>query len=430
MNELGSRARSLGLLTAAVIVFAGILAACADSTDVSEVLQSISPSTTMTDPPDDGDSGDDETDASTTTSTTTTAAVTATTAAGAASDLGTRDAPLAYGAPAAVTLDAFGDADESVWNTTVGEPTDVTAAVLAENQFNPAPPEGVIFAGFPVQMTLVDAGKEPLSAGFNFSWEILGGSTAAAYQLGTIETESFGCGVVPDSFDNFSEVFAGGSLTGTVCIPLPVEDFDHPDTQVAMNHIGGDRTVFGPDGTPGTAATPSSASAEIGTGSGEGTRAAPFAYGTTTELTLDTFGDADGSVWDITISAPADVAAAVLAENQFNDPPPDGVVFVGFPVEITLVEADVEPLSQSFNFTWEILGGSTAAAYQVSTVATEGFGCGVVPGSFDSFAEVFVGGTLTGLVCIPLPAEDFGHPDTQVAVNHSGGTRTVFGPAS
>jgi hypothetical protein len=160
---------------------------------------------------------------------------------------GTRQDPLPYDQTVALTWDSFGEADGSVWETTVGEPTDIETDVLAANDFNAEPPEGVIFAGFPVTMTLLEADKEPLSVGANFTWEILGGATAAAYDSFTIETESFGCGVVPDEFDDFDEVFVGGTLTGTVCLPIPAEDLAHPDTQIALHFAATDsRIVFGP----------------------------------------------------------------------------------------------------------------------------------------------------------------------------------------
>ncbi len=162
-------------------------------------------------------------------------------------ELGSRDEPLAYDRAVDVTWRTFGDADGSRWTTVIGPPRDITEAVLATNQFNDPPPDGVRFVGFDVSMTLVDAEAEPLSTGFSFSWELLGGSTARVYDFSTIETDSFGCGVVPDAFDDFDEVFTGGTLTGTVCVPLPVEDLGHPDTRVAMHFLASDaRAVFGP----------------------------------------------------------------------------------------------------------------------------------------------------------------------------------------
>ncbi len=159
--------------------------------------------------------------------------------------IGTRDAPYPYSQSVDLPWDSFGDADGSVWATSIGPPRDITAEVLSENPFNNNPPDGVLFVGFDVELTLLEAQKEPLAPGFNFSWEILGGATAAAYQVSTIETDSFGCGVAPGSFDDFSEVFVSGTLTGTVCIPIPEEDLNHPNTQVALHFIGDTRAIFG-----------------------------------------------------------------------------------------------------------------------------------------------------------------------------------------
>lgn len=158
---------------------------------------------------------------------------------------GSRQSPLPFDVPVDLQWSSFGDADDSVWTTTIGPPRDITADVMAENQFNAGPPDGVVFVGFDVELTLLQAGKEPLAPAFNFGWELLGGASAAAYEIGTIETESFGCGAVPNAFDDFAEVFVSGTLSGVVCIPLPAADFGHPDTQVSLHFINDTRVVFG-----------------------------------------------------------------------------------------------------------------------------------------------------------------------------------------
>ncbi len=338
---------------------------------------------------------------------------------------GTRDTPWAFGIPTAVTFETFGDADGSVWNVTIGAPEDVTATVSAANDFNDPPPDGVVFMGFPVSMTLIEAGKVPLSPGFNFVWELLGGSTATVYDAWTMD-DVLGCGVLPAELNGFSEVFVGGTLTGTVCVPLPAEDVGHPMTQVALNFSGSNRVIFAADGVTGTEAGPAEIDDSVATGTGSGDRQAPYSYDTATSVTFESFGDADGSVWDVVVGAPQDITAQVLAENTFNDPPPDGVVFVGFSVDITLLAADKVPLSPGFNFNWELLGGATHAVYTYGTIGG-GFGCGVIPGAFEAYSEVFVGGSLTGTVCLLLPTEDLGLATTQVALNFADGNRAVFG---
>ena len=159
---------------------------------------------------------------------------------------GTRANPIGFGVDSGVTftIDVFGDADGSEWLWFIERPLDITSDVLSENQFNDPPPEGVVFAAFDAQGSLIAANKEPLSQGYNFKFEIVGGATNAVYDSTTF---GFGCGVVPDGeFNRYAEVFAGGTLTGFVCIPVPAEDLDHPDTQVAIN-VDGDRIHFGRD---------------------------------------------------------------------------------------------------------------------------------------------------------------------------------------
>ncbi|MDW3217209.1 MAG: hypothetical protein R8F63_01240 [Acidimicrobiales bacterium] len=419
--------------TARLVALALTAAACGShGSDVEEVVGSFADPPTAT--------GDDL--AATPTSTTSSTTTTTTTASPSSSTSSTTLAPtttatsgptgavgdpFAYDAPAAVQMDSFGDADDSVWNVVVSPPADVTAAVLAANQFNDPPPDGVVFAGFRVEMTLASAGKEPLSPSFNFSWEILGGATATAYDAFTVELEGFGCGVTPDDFDDFSEVFVGGTLDGLVCIPLPSEDLSDPGTAVAVHHISDSRTVFAADGSPGVAAPVPAPRDDINSGSGDGTRVAPHPYGGPVEITLDTFGDADGSVWSVQVERPEDITDAVLADNQFIEPPPAGVRYIGFEVRMRLLEAGKEPLAPGFNFTWELLGGETRAVYRAGTIETGNFGCGPVPQEFDDFTEVFVDGLLEGWVCVPLPVGDVDHPSTQVAIHHSADSRSIFG---
>ena len=57
----------------------------------------------------------------------------------------------------------------------------------------------------------------------------------------------FGCGVTPNELDAFAEVFAGGRIDGTICIPIAADDLDHPDTRIAIN-FDGDRVTFDPSG--------------------------------------------------------------------------------------------------------------------------------------------------------------------------------------
>lgn len=342
-------------------------------------------------------------------------------------DAGSVGSPWSFDATTPVVFDTYGDADGSLWNAEIGSIRDVTATVLETNQYNDPPPDNVVFAGFDVSMMLIAASKEPLSVGFNVQWEIVGGATASVYDSSTIETENYGCGSTPDEFDDWSEAFAGGVMTGLICIPIPAEDLGHPDTKVALN-FGSNRVYFAAGGATADAyATPDAFVRADVSADRDGSRFAPWAMGEIASVIFDSYGDADGSVWDIKAGPIQDITADVLAENQFNDAPPEGTFFAGFDIEMTLVSAEVEPLSVGFNMTWEIVGGQTARAYAPSTINTGSYGCGVIPNEFDDYAEVFAGGTVTGTICIPLPIADLGDPNTEVSINFSD-SRVYFGP--
>ena len=188
------------------------------------------------------------------------------------------------------------------------------------------------------------------------------------------------------------------------------------DPAVLADAVAATETITTSSTTTSTAAVPTSTSSTTPATTASttttpppasgGTRDAPFSYGTAAAVQFDSFGDADGSVWNATIG------------------PPDGTLFAGFTVEMTLVEAGKEPLAPAFNMSWEILGGVSSAVHDEG-----GFdGCGVSPNDFDGFSEVFVGGTLAGVVCIPIPVEDLVDPRTQVAIHHSADSRTIFAP--
>lgn len=339
---------------------------------------------------------------------------------------GTRLQPYRFDAAVPIVWETFGDADGSVWNIEVATPRDIADAIAAENQFNDPPPDGVAYLGFDVSMALVEAGKQPLSGGFNFSWEVFGGATSGVYDTSTIDTQSYGCGVVPGALDVFAEVFVGGSVDGTVCIPVPAEDVGHPDTLISLTFTMGDRVLFGGPDLTGPDPLPlpvPDVVAPAGSTAGDGTLRRPYATGAPVDVTVEGLGDAEESVWTTQVGTLRDITAEVLAENQFNDPPADGMVFVGFDVSMTLVSSDVEPLAPSIGLSWEVLGGATGTVHQRFG---GGFGCGVVPGELDGFAEVLVGGTLSGTVCIPVAAADLEAPGTGIALSLLAGERLVF----
>lgn len=105
-------------------------------------------------------------------------------------------------APVGTTTDVGSD-----WQVTVtGAVRDITAEVLAENQFNEKPPPGYHFVG--VDMTFLYNGA--------------GGGSPAQVSIGSVGADNVQhdgyCGIVPGEIDLYTELFAGGSASGTMCL--------------------------------------------------------------------------------------------------------------------------------------------------------------------------------------------------------------------
>lgn len=130
----------------------------------------------------------------------------------AAPEIGTRENPAPLGTVIEVT--EFGQA---VYEVTLGASTlDATAAVLAENVFNEAPPEGFQYALIPVTVTYVgtESGTPWLDLSIDF---------VSAAGTSHTETDSFAVGPAP-SFIDINELFPGGTGTGNIVILIPTEN--------------------------------------------------------------------------------------------------------------------------------------------------------------------------------------------------------------
>jgi len=134
-----------------------------------------------------------------------------------------------------------------------------------------------------------------------------------------------------------------------------------------------------------------------------GTRQNPHPIGETGVFTVRALGDADYSVWSLVVDEPGtDITQLVASENMFNPSPDDGSLFFGVPVSLTLVEAGKEPLDTFWNIDFGAMGKSSMSLSDIGF-----FGCGVVPNSFDRNQQVFIGGTLTGVLCFEVSEADF-----------------------
>jgi hypothetical protein len=251
---------------------------------------------------------------------------------------------------------------------------DGTELVLAENQFNDPPRDGTKF-------TLVEValGYYGLDDPGNAFIPSISGVAAASVELDE------DCGVIPDDFRTSTELFSGGVTSGTICyVTTPADDgtvqlyattgFDGPDVFLAASTPTTPApmpTLRGPQ--PGAASTPD--------------RLDPIEVGTPVDV---------GEGWTLTVTSPAiDITDAVAAENQFNDPPPDGFRFVAVDVEYGYDGAAAA--ASPFEVSTRMVGDGNAALTK---------GCGVIPEPVDTFADVFAGGAASGSICWVTPVED------------------------
>lgn len=127
-------------------------------------------------------------------------------------EAGTRENPAPLGTT--IEIVEFG---EVVYELTMGPSTlDATAAVLAENMFNEAPPEGFQYALVPVTVTYL--GDETGLPWVDITVEFVSAA-------GTTHTESDTLAVAPaPTFMDINELYDGASGTGNIVIAIPIEN--------------------------------------------------------------------------------------------------------------------------------------------------------------------------------------------------------------
>ncbi|MCL2090355.1 MAG: hypothetical protein FWH11_03885 [Micrococcales bacterium] len=116
-----------------------------------------------------------------------------------------------------------------------------------------------------------------------------------------------------------------------------------------------------------------------------GTRDNPYPVGSTIK----------GKEWEVTInSVTLGANDAVAAENQFNDPPPEGKQYAL--VNITATYVGTESSTPWVTIKYVGADGSTASSYDASAV---------VPDEFNSYTELYQGGSATGNIALLVPIE-------------------------
>ena len=250
---------------------------------------------------------------------------------------------------------------------------DAAAAVAAENGFNEPPPEGSTLTL--VTVALGYFGRDDPKSAFD--------TTISAVGAGNVELTGE-CGVVPQELDSFGEIFAGGVVVGNVCFVTTPQDTAVLQVYASGDFFGGDNVFLDARSTPANVVQMAALSGPQPGATSTAARLAPTPIGTPADI---------GAGWQLTISGPAmDITDQVLAGNQFNSPPPDGFRYIGVTV------------------TYAYSGDGAGSAFAVTTKAVGdsnlslGTDCGVTPGEIDLTADIFAGGSVSGLVCFVAPA--------------------------
>ena len=141
--------------------------------------------------------------------------------------VGTRSNPAPLGAVAKI-----GDWEVKI----VDVNKDAADIVAAENMFNDAPAEGRSFVIWSIEATYT--GSESGTAWIDLSWKLVG---SAGNSFGGGFDDS--CGVIPDDLFEKGETFAGGVVSGNVCVSAETAQLDG-GTILVEELFGGSRTFF------------------------------------------------------------------------------------------------------------------------------------------------------------------------------------------
>ncbi len=146
-----------------------------------------------------------------------------------------------------------------------------------------------------------------------------------------------------------------------------------------------------PDGTIATGTNPADEAGLIaGAPAGSsGDRLAPVPAGEVADI---------GENWRLQVlGIVEDGTDAVLAENQFNEPPPDGARYTL--VDVALGYYGVDDPANAFTPTISGVGAASVGLDE---------DCGVIPGGLDTFVDVFAGGVVRGTLCFVTTPSDAG----------------------
>lgn len=281
---------------------------------------------------------------------------------------GTTDSPV----PAGAIADIGGG-----WRLQVlGFTPDATDQIMTAYDYNDPPPAGSAFTL--VSVALGYFGVEDPKSSF---------SPMIAAVGSTGDDLSSTCGSIPDDLLSFRDMFSGGVLQGNLCFVTTEADRDGLQLRAIGDWFTDDSGVFLEPAQPASATPLATLRGPQDGAAFTPSRLKPNPVGTASDV---------GENWSVTVTQPArDMTDEMLADT-FNEPPPDGYLYLG--VEMTY----------TFN------GSGTDTAFTVSTHAVGddnislGESCGFVPAPIDIFADVASGGSVSGTVCFVAPKDTTG----------------------
>jgi hypothetical protein len=201
-----------------------------------------------------------------------------------------------------------------------------------------------------------------------------------------------GCGNMNNqTYYGATDVFSGGSRSVVTCFAATPDAF--PATPIVSVSVGfSDRSVYFDAATP--AAEPTSVVASTGPapdGSLTADRTDPSPIGTPVDI---------GEGWTFTVNgANFDADAEVLAASDFNDPAPEGQVYVLVDATIAYDGGSDGEAGSLFSVDVALVGDSNVAADDQCSVSS-------LDGELDLFADVFPGGSTSGTLCFLADAAD------------------------
>lgn len=180
-------------------------------------------------------------------------------------------------------------------------------------------------------------------------------------------------------------------LLGGIVVALLAGGESDPVSETATTVF---RTETTSEGAPETSTDPNPTASSTTTVAppGKGSIEDPYALGDVVTIQYTDITEGEERVWEIEVTgAVSDQTDAVLAENQFNDAPPDGFRFAVAPIRVTYISGPAP--ASLFDLNFKALGPSAVV------LTTFDPSCGVVPNALDTLAEAFPGGTLEGNIC-------------------------------